>query len=112
MQGGPNMKTLVKPRPIPKGYHTVTPFIVVTDLGKAIEFYKNAFGAVERGRFEIPGTGHIMHAEIQIGDSIAMLSDESPEMNAFAPGTLKGVSSGLYLYVEDVDGFVYHALQN
>src|SRR5207245_990594 len=70
-----------KPRPIPEGYHTVTPYLIVKGAAEAIEFYKNAFGASELFRFPGPG-GKIMHAEIKIGDSPIMLADEMPEMDA------------------------------
>lgn len=90
-----------KARPIPAGYHTVTPHIVIRDAANAIEFYKNAFGAKELGRMPGPG-GKLMHAEIQIGDSRIMIADEFPEF-ARSPQSLGGTSTTLYLYVEDVD---------
>jgi len=91
-------------KPIPEGYHSLTPGLCVVDSAKAIEFYKKAFGAVELMR--MPGAGgKIMHAELKIGDSILFLSDECPEManSCSAPQTLKGSTAALYLYVTDVD---------
>jgi PhnB protein len=91
-----------KAKPIPDGYHSITPYLIVKEAAEALEFYKNAFGAKERMR--MPGPGEkIMHAEIEIGGSIIMLADEFPEMNALSPVTLKGTPVSLHLYVEDVD---------
>jgi PhnB protein len=91
-------------KPIPEGYHTLTTHIVVRDAARAIEFYKRAFGAKERERMAGPD-GKIMHAEIQIGDSILMLSDEfpGPGKAVRSPESLNGVTSALFMYVEDVD---------
>jgi PhnB protein len=89
-------------KPIPDGYHTATPYLIVQGAAKAIEFYKRAFGAVELMRFDGPG-GTIMHAEIRIGDSPIMLSDEHPEMGYRGPQALGGTPVGLMLYVNDVD---------
>jgi len=88
-------------KPIPEGYTTVTPSITVNDAPKAIEFYKKAFGATERGRFEGPD-GKIMHAEVQIGTAIVMLQDEV--MGLRAPQGLGGSPVAFYVYVEDCDG--------
>ena len=73
-------------KPIPEGYHTLTPFLTVRDAERAIEFYKQAFGAESRGVMKGPD-GKIMHAEIKIGDSIVMLSDEFPDFGAVSPGS-------------------------
>lgn len=89
-------------KPVPEGYHTVTPYLIVHDAGRAIAFYKQAFGATERMRFEMPG-GKIGHAEVQIGDSVVMLADEFPEMGARSPQSIGGSPVGICLYVEDVD---------
>jgi PhnB protein len=92
---------------IPAGYHTVTAYLVQDECAKALEFYKGAFGARERMRMPGPG-GKIAHAEIRVGDSVVMMSDEMPPMPG-QPGTYKsprnaGLStSGLFLYVNDVD---------
>ena len=87
----------------------MTPYLCVSDAARAIEFYKEAFGATERFRMEAPG-GRIGHAEIQVGDSIIMLADEMPEMNFRSPQTLGGPSSHFMIYVEDVDARVEQAV--
>jgi PhnB protein len=98
-----------KVRAIPEGFRSVTPYLCVSDAARAIEFYKEAFGATERFRMEAPG-GRIGHAEIQIGDSIIMLADEYPEINFRSPQTLGGPSSHFMIYVEDVDARVEQAV--
>jgi PhnB protein len=89
-------------KPIPEGYRTVTPHIYVSNARQAIDLYKKAFGAEERGFMAGPD-GKCMHAEIKIGDSIVMLNDEFPQWNVKGPKTLGGVVSTLHLYVNDVD---------
>src|SRR5437868_5119017 len=89
-------------RAIPEGYHTLTPFLTVRDATRAIEFYKQAFGAVERGAMKSPD-GKVMHAELLIGDSIIMLSDEYPEFGSLSPLSFGGSGIGLHIYLEDVD---------
>jgi uncharacterized glyoxalase superfamily protein PhnB len=97
-------------KPIPDGYHAVTPSLTVKDGAKAIEFYTKAFGAQERMR--IPGPdGRLMHAELQVGDSIVMLGEEMPEMGCKEPASVGAVSSSLYLYVPDVDAAFNRAVQ-
>lgn len=91
-----------KVKPVPDGYHTATPYLIVKGAAKAIEFYKQAFGATELERMEMPD-GKIAHAEIKIGDSIIMLGDEAPQHGTRSPQALGGSPCGLYLYVEDVD---------
>ena len=95
-----------KVNPIPPGYHTITAHLSVNGAGKAIDFYKKAFGAEELMRVPGPG-GKLMHAEVKIGDSILYLADEFPEMGGDcatrSPKALGGVSSVLHLYVADVD---------
>jgi len=76
-------------RPIPDGYHTATPYLIVDDAARAIEFYKKAFGAAEKVRIAAPG-GRVGHAEIQIGDSPIMLADEHPEIGALSPHRIGG----------------------
>ena len=96
-------------KPIPDGYHSVTPYLIVKGAAAALEFYKKAFGATELMR--LPGPeGKVMHAEIRIGDSIIMLADEFPEMGAVSPTTLKGVASSIMLYVPDVDAVAKNAV--
>jgi PhnB protein len=87
---------------IPDGYHSITPYLTVRNAARAIEFYKNAFGAVERGIMNGPG-GKIVHAELRIGDSILMLGDEFPEHGALSPQSTGGAGMGLHIYTEDVD---------
>src|SRR5207253_561275 len=89
-------------KPIPEGYHSVTPYLIVKGGADAIEFYKKAFGATELFRFPAPG-GKIGHAEIKIGDSPIMLADEFPEMGHKAPQSEAGSPVGLMIYVDDVD---------
>ena len=88
---------------IPRGYHTVTPHLTVRGAVDAIDFYKRAFGARERGRMPLPDGKTIMHAELQIGNSIVFLADEFPDMGCRAPQTLGGATGTLHLYVKDVD---------
>ena len=97
------------PKPIPEGYHTVTPFLAVDGAAQAIEFYKRAFGARERARMPAPD-GKIAHAELEIGDSVIMLADPFPHSDHRPPKELGGTSAGVFLYVEDVDAVVQQAL--
>ncbi|NTV75940.1 MAG: VOC family protein [Holophaga sp.] len=97
-------------RPIPKGYHTVTPYLMVHDASQAIAFYKKAFGATEKFRMDGPGNT-IAHAEIQIGDSRVMLADEVPSMNALSARTIGATPVTLMVYVEDVDAVFKTALK-
>jgi len=98
-----------KAKPIPEGYHTATPYLIIKDAASAIEFYKKAFGATELGRHTGPG-GKIMHAEIKIGDSPIMIADELPEMGARSPQSLGGSPVSIFLYVEDVDALANQAI--
>ena len=93
---------------IPQGYHNVTPYICVKNAAEAIEFYKQAFGATELFRMDGPD-GRIVHAEIKVGDSPIMLSDEHAEMGFRSPATLGGSPVHLMVYVEDVDTVVKQA---
>jgi len=92
-----------KVAPIPEGYHTVTPYLTVRDAAQAIDFYKRAFGAKERARMPGPDGKGVMHAELQIGDSRVMLSDELPISSSKAPTTLGGTTGALFIYVPNVD---------
>jgi PhnB protein len=96
-------------RPIPEGYHSVTPYLAVDGAARAIEFYKQAFGATEVMRMAAPG-GKIGHAEIRIGDSRIMLADEYPDMGFRSPKAYGGSPVGLHLYVEDVDAVARQAV--
>jgi uncharacterized glyoxalase superfamily protein PhnB len=87
---------------IPEGYRTITPYMTVRDAARAIEFYKQAFGAEEKGVMKGPD-GKIGHAELRIGDSIIMLGDEFPEFGSLSPQSTGGVGMGLHIYIEDVD---------
>jgi PhnB protein len=96
-------------KPIPEGYHTLTPYLAVDDAAEAIDYYKKAFGAKERGRMDTPD-GKIGHAELEIGDSIVMLSDPFPHSSTRTPKELGGTSASVFLYVEDVDAVVKKAV--
>ncbi len=90
------------PKPVPEGYNTVTPYLAVDGAKKAIEFYKRAFGATER--LVMPGPGDtIGHAEIEIGDSVVMVSDPFPQSSIKAPTAVGATTAGVFLYVDDVD---------
>jgi uncharacterized glyoxalase superfamily protein PhnB len=89
-------------KPIPDGYHSVTPVLTIRGAARAIEFYKTAFGARERMRMPGP-EGKIGHAEIEIGDSVVMLSDEFPDQGSESPQTLGGTPAYVFLYVDDAD---------
>ncbi|HEX8854411.1 MAG TPA: VOC family protein [Thermoleophilaceae bacterium] len=95
--------------PIPEGYHSVTPYLAVDNAAQAIDFYTRAFGAQERMRMDAP-EGKIGHAELQLGDSILMLSDPFPQSNTKAPKELGGTTVTLFLYVDDVDAVVQQAV--
>ena len=91
-------------KPIPEGFHALTPHLVVREAAKAIEFYKKAFGAEEIARMPGPDGKFVMHAELKIGDSIVMLGDEFPQMQRWvSPQQLRGTTIALHLYVKDVD---------
>ena len=92
---------MAKAKPIPDGYHSITPYLVVKGAAAAIDFYKKAFAATELFRMPMPG-GKIGHAEIKIGNSPVMLADECPEMGAVAPQAA-GSPVGLMIYLEDAD---------
>ena len=97
-------------KPIPEGYHTVTPHLVIKGASKAIEFYKKAFGAEEV--FRMPGPGdQVMHAEIRIGDSHVMLADEFPQYGAVGPKPGEPTSVNIHLYVTDVDAVFDRAVK-
>jgi PhnB protein len=96
-------------KPIPEGYHSVTPYLYERDAAAAIEFYKKVFGAQEILRMPGPD-GKIGHAEIQVGNSRIMLADENRQMNALGPLTVGGCSSSLYVYLEGVDSVVQKAV--
>ena len=94
---------------VPEGYHTVTPYLAVDDASAAIDFYQRAFGAKERVRMPGPGDT-IMHAELEIGDSLVMLADPFPQASTRTPKDLGGTSVNLFVYVEDIDALYKRAI--
>jgi PhnB protein len=101
-----------RPSPVPDSYRRVTPCLTVQDATKALEFYAAVFGATERMRFPRPG-GTILHAEVQIGDSVVMIEDEDPQRRTKAPPAdgLPGFPAYLFIYVEDVDTVIARAVE-
>jgi len=97
-------------KPIPDGYRTATPYLILKGAAEAIEFYKRAFGASELLRMADPN-GRVGHAEIRIGDSVIMLADEHPEMGHRGPRSLGGSSVSIMLYLPDVDAVFERALK-
>lgn len=106
------MSATSSPKPIPDTYRRITPCLVVEGAAKALEFYAEVFGATERTRFPGPG-GTIVHAEIEIGDSVVIVEDASPMMGTQAPpaGGVAGSPAFLFVYVEDVDAVVARAVE-
>ena len=98
-----------KVKPIPDGYRSVTPYLFIRGAAQAIEFYKQAFDARERMRTPGPN-GKIMHAELDLGDSMIMLADEFPEMNALSPQAVGGSPVMIAIYVNDVDAIFNRAI--
>jgi PhnB protein len=98
-------------KPIPEGYHTLTTYLTMDNAAEAIDYYKDVFGAKERIRMEAPD-GKIGHAELEIGDSLLMLSDAFPGATSRPPTELGGSTAGAFMYVEDVDGVVKRAVES
>lgn len=96
-------------KPIPNGYHAVTPYLIVRGAAKAIDFYKEAFGAAELMRVPMPD-GRLGHAEVRVGDSVVMLADENPEWGAVSPQSLGNTPVGLCVYVADCDAVFNRAV--
>ena len=96
--------------PIPEGYHSVTPYLIIRGAADAIEFYKKAFGATELFRFPGPD-GKVGHAELQIGNSRIMMADEYPDMGYNGPQTLGGSPIALMIYLADVDAVFNRAVE-
>lgn len=96
-------------KPIPDGYHSIQPYLHIRGADKAIEFYKKAFGAIERMTMAQPD-GRIGHAELVFGDSCVMLADEAPERNVFSPQHFGGSAVSIMLYVQDCDATYKQAL--
>ena len=106
MKKAPIKKSAAKKvKPIPEGYHAITPYLSIAGAAAAIDFYKKAFGAKEKLRMAGPD-GKVHHAELKIGDSIVMLADESPQHDFFSPKTRGGTTVGMHLYVKDCDAVV------
>ena len=97
-------------KPIPEGYHSITPYLIIRNAAEAIEFYKKAFGATELFRFPAPD-GKIGHAEIKIGDSPIMIADEFADMGYNGPQSLGGSPVSIMLYVDDVDAVFKRAVE-
>ena len=98
-----------KVKPVPDGYHTITPYLSITGAADAIEFYNRAFGAKEIMRLPQPD-GRIGHAELQLGNSRIMLADEYPDMDFRSPKSIGGTPVTLHMYVEDVDAVIKQAV--
>ena len=99
-----------KPKGVPEGYHTATPYMIIKDAARALTFYEKAFGATVLSRVADP-SGKVRHAEIRIGDSILMITDENPEYPEWqSPESRGGSPVHIYLYVEDVDGLFRQAI--
>ena len=98
-------------QPIPEGYHTLTTYLTMENATEAIDYYKDVFGAKERIRMEAPD-GKIGHAELEIGDSLLMLSDAFPGATSRPPTELGGTTAGAFMYVEDVDAVVKRAVES
>jgi PhnB protein len=96
-------------KPIPEGYHTATPYLIIKGAAKAIDFYRNAFGATELMRFPGPN-GTVGHAELKIGDSPIMMADEMPDMGYRSPQSLGGTAVSILIYVDDVDAVAKRAV--
>jgi uncharacterized glyoxalase superfamily protein PhnB len=96
--------------PIPDGMHTITPHLICEGAAAAIDFYKQAFGAVEQSRHDTPG-GLLLHASIRIGDSVVFLADANPDWQASGPKTLGGTPVVIHLYVEDAEAVVAQAAE-
>lgn len=96
-------------KPVPQGFHTITPHLICKNASKAIDFYKNAFGA-EMIRVQSMSDGGIMHAELKIGDSIIMLSEEFPDWKVLSPASLGGTPVVIHIYTDDVDGLFQRAV--
>jgi PhnB protein len=96
-------------KPIPAGYHALTPYLCVNGAGAAIDFYKKVFGARERLRMGAPG-GKVGHAELTIADSVVMIADEFPDMGFFGPKEGVGLPVNMHLYVKDVDAVFQRAI--
>ena len=109
MSSNANKVVTMSVNPIPKGYHSVTPYLIINGAARAIDFYEKVFDATEVMRMADP-SGKVGHAEIQIGDCRIMLADAHPEMGHRSPQSLGGSPVGIHLYLKDVDGTVEKAV--
>jgi PhnB protein len=107
-RGAASRKKAVKA--IPAGYTSVTPYLIINGAGRAIDFYKRAFGATEMVRMPMPD-GRVGHAELKIGNAVVMMADEFPERGHKSPSTLGGTSGSILLYVPDVDSMFAQAIR-
>ncbi len=98
-------------KPVPEGFHTLTPHLVVRNAAEAIEFYKKAFGAAEVRRIMAPDGKSIQHAELRIGDSCVLLNDEFPDWGVYSPLQYNGTAVTLHLYVADADRLFQQAVE-
>jgi len=98
-------------KPVPDGYPSLTPYLIVRDGAAAVAFYQTVFGARLRMKLDGPG-GKVGHAELEIGNSVVMLADEHPEMGALAPPSVGGTPVGLHLYLDEVDAVAKKAVAN
>jgi PhnB protein len=96
--------------PIPEGYPRVTPYLIVDGASAAIDFYRDVLGATERMRMPAPND-KVGHAELQLGDSLIMLADETPDMDALGPKSVGGTPLMLHVYVEDADAVFERAVR-
>jgi len=110
MKAAKKMKLVRGVEPIPKGFHTVTPCLMVRGADRALEFYRKAFGAEIHDRLTGPDGKSVIHAQIRVGDSFIFLGDEVPGMEGGAPEKYGGSPASLHLYVEDVDAAVERAV--
>src|SRR5262249_39207681 len=100
-----------KVKPIPEGFHSLTPHIIVRDAEKMLDFYKNAFGASLIAKMPGPDGKGVVHAELKIGDSILMLAEECEQWKALSPLGVGGTSVTIHLYVEDADAVFDQAVK-
>jgi PhnB protein len=99
-----------KPKPVPDGYHSITPYLIIRGAARAIDFYKQAFGATECLRIPGRDPNQVGHAELRIGNSVVMLADEYPDMEVRGPESIGGTPVGLLLYVPDADAVFNQAV--
>jgi uncharacterized glyoxalase superfamily protein PhnB len=104
------MEATMTVKAVPDGYNTLTPYLVCQGADDAIRFYSEAFGATEMVRMPGPA-GSVMHAELRMGTSVLMLSDENPDRGALSPQTVGGSPVSIFIYTEDVDALYARAVK-